>query len=1384
MPDSQPDSLKSEIVALMSAIRERARAEEKLEVDFADDGSGQRALQSTLKSTTTRFEADRNRVQEEYEAARSEALAQFERDNGSIQADYDAALAEIEREFSTETEAAEKEKADQGWMVSSVLDDAHHESPRFQFDTFKKRLSTTKDRLRDQRKEMDETVEAAETLMQNRRQGPSSFELDPISNPQDITECEERFGAACRTIRDGFLTLKKQGLSRLFGGVLPFLLFFVGTAAVAAPIILFVDPALLKTPALLDKNTWYAAAAGAAAVLVLLILLILYGVARSKSNGVYLDVQQAYAEIQALQKRWLDAAKLELHERKQQFERRYAEVVAQRDRAVAKLEGKAARRIGDATERRDRMKAEADERYPALLKEIADRRDQQLEALDNDFQQKMTELTAGKREASESAQRQAAQKKSQRSSEENEARTALAEQWRAATSKFLQRISEYEEACRRSAIDWSAMLNGGWKLPDEVLRPIRIGYYDLDLAKIPKGLPRDKQLWTESSKIPVPLALPFPSPRGSLLFECQGEGRPAAVDAIRAIMLRLLTSLPGGKIRFTVLDPIGLGQELSAFMPLADYDELIIGTKIWTEKPQIEKKLTDLSEHMENVFQAYLRNEFDTIEEYNAKAGEVAEPYQFLIVANFPANFSDSAAQRLISIVNSGPRCGVYTILSVDTKQVMPHGFDLADIEAAAMTLDWKDGTFAPRDPELAKFPVRLESPPRAADFTEIVKTAGVQSKDARRVEVAFDRIAPKNGELWLQDSRTGLDVPLGRAGATKLQHLRLGKGTSQHVMIAGKTGSGKSSLLHTLICNLALHYSPDEVQFYLVDFKKGVEFKTYASHELPHARIIGIESDREFGISVLERLDRILSERGEKFRTVNAQDVKSYRKARPDEHMPRLLLIVDEFQEFFVEDDQLSAAANLLLDRLVRQGRAFGIHVLLGSQTLGGAYSLARSTLGQVAVRIALQCSESDAHLILSEENSAARLLTRPGEAIYNDSNGLLEGNHPFQIAWLPDDRRDDFLAQIQDITRAKGLVPQPTIVFEGNVSSDPQNNAELVKTIEAFGAMASAENGHPVEALSLWLGEPVSIKLPTPIQFSRRPGDNMMIVGAEAESARGILAVALITLAAQEGIVDASAPAAQFYVLDGDAIDVNSPSELKRLAERMPHRIVRGAQRNAAAVVREVAAEVTRRVADPNPNEHPIFLIVSNFSKFRDLRNEQDDFGFSSSMDAGKEESAGKLLADIFKDGPAVDVHGIIWCDSYSNLNRWITQQTLREFEIRVAFQMNSGDSSSLIDSPAASRLGGHRALLFLRETGKSEKLRPYAVPSQDWVEWVITQFKKKADLMPRIAPPAPIHETPPRHEPVSQAGESPEHVPQEHVSHETVADESVPSEEEHFA
>ncbi|HET6325414.1 MAG TPA: FtsK/SpoIIIE domain-containing protein, partial [Planctomycetaceae bacterium] len=902
---------------------------------------------------------------------------------------------------------------------------------------------------------------------------------------------------------------------------------------------------------------------------------------------------------------------------------------------------------------------------------------------------------------------------------ETEARTALSEKWRQETSHFFQVAGELREECDRSSLPWSQLLDGSWKLPIEVRVPIRVGSYDVDFQKIPDGMSDAPELKPDPPRIAVPFVLPFPG-HASMLWECQGEGRDVAVDGIKSVMLRLLTSLPGGKIRFTMIDGADRGQALSVFSHLADYDELIINKRIWTEKHDIEERLTELSEHMENVFQAYLRNEYETIEEYNEQAGEVAEPYRFLVVANFPASFSDAAAQRLLSIARSGPKCGVYVLLSMDTRQAMPHGFDKADLEATATTFDWTSGRFVIRDPVLAHFPVKMETPPRANDFADIVRTAGEQSKDARRVEVAFERIVPRNGALWMQDSRAGVDVPLGRAGATKLQHLNLGRGTSQHVMIAGKTGSGKSSLLHTLIVNLGLHYAPDEMQFYLVDFKKGVEFKTYASHAMPHARIIGIESDREFGISVLERLDGILKERGEMFRDVGVQDIKGYRNAQPDKKLARILLIIDEFQEFFVEDDQLSQAANLLLDRLVRQGRAFGMHVLLGSQTLGGAYSLARSTLGQIGVRIALQCSESDAHLILSEENGAARLLTRPGEAIYNDSNGLTEGNHPFQIAWLPDDRRDHFLAIIQKRTEEKQLRVNPAIVFEGNLASDPRDNPSIVKTIEQF---ATLTNGHARrrEELGLWLGEAVSIKPPTRIPINQRPGDNLMIIGQDSPAAQGMMAVALITLAAQIRPAGADDPSpAQFFVLDGDANDATEATLWKRALEPLPHRAVRAGQREAAATIATIAAEVSRRKEETGKDHSPIFVFLSNFSRFRDLRNEQDEFGFGRTDDS-RGPQAGAQLADIFKDGPAVGVHSIVWCDTYSNLNRWITQSSLREFEIRIAFQMNSADSSSLIDSPAASRLGGHRSLLYLRELGTIEKLRPYGVPSAEWLATV---------------------------------------------------------------
>jgi S-DNA-T family DNA segregation ATPase FtsK/SpoIIIE len=396
--------------------------------------------------------------------------------------------------------------------------------------------------------------------------------------------------------------------------------------------------------------------------------------------------------------------------------------------------------------------------------------------------------------------------------------------------------------------------------------------------------------------------------------------------------------------------------------------------------------------------------------------------------------------------------------------------------------------------------------------------------------------------------------------------------------------------LLHVLISTLTLKYSPEEVQLYLIDFKKGVEFKTYATHQLPHARVIAIESEREFGLSVLEGLDAELKLRGDLFRNAGVDSVKDFRQ-KTNQTMPRILLLVDEFQEFFTEDDAIASKCSQILDRLVRQGRAFGIHVLLGSQTLAGAYTLARSTIDQMAIRIALQCSEADSRLILSDDNPAARLLSRPGEAIYNSANGLVEGNNLFQVAWLPDEKQDLYLDKVKALAEAKGFFPpKQQIVFEGNAPANPEKNLALNELLLRYeiASQSLAMTISPALAMTIspalamtagqrvaaWLGEPIAIKAETKAHFRRQSGSNLLIVGQNEEAAMGTMMTSLLSLSAQY-----PPEAAAFYLLDFGNVDAPYAHLLNDAAE-MLLRVKYGKRRQLPDFMDAIAQEVNRRL------------------------------------------------------------------------------------------------------------------------------------------------------------------------------------------------------------
>jgi S-DNA-T family DNA segregation ATPase FtsK/SpoIIIE len=991
-------------------------------------------------------------------------------------------------------------------------------------------------------------------------------------------------------------------------------------------------------------------------------------------------------------------------------------------------------RLAEVLQSRDDTLKSADDRLAKLTVEFTGSRDKELTKVESDNREKVTTIECDYGRESTELNTKAERERADSEAWHQSTFQKLAEDWHNGTTRVRADLNDCWSQNNCLFPNWDGPAWSGWNPPTSVPAGVRFGELAIDVAALPGGQPTDPKLQAfEPDRFTVPALLPFPH-RCATLLHTAGDGKAAAVQALQAIMLRFLTSLPPGKVRFTIIDPVGLGENFASFMHLADYDEQLVGARIWTETAQIEKRLADTTEHMENVIQKYLRNQYASIEEYNEQAGEVAEPYRVLVVANFPANFSLEAARRLASIAASGANCGVFTLVSFDPRQTMPQGFPLVDLEQASLNLRWQHGHFEWEDTDFSQYPLTLDAPPDPTELAAIVQVVGAKAKEAGRVEVDFEFVAPPADRWWAGDSRGGISVPLGRSGATKRQMLALGKGTSQHALVAGKTGSGKSTLLHALITNLALHYGPEEMELYLIDFKKGVEFKTYANHELPHARVIAVESEREFGLSVLQRLDAELKRRGDLFRTAGVQDVASYRekmesttksKTGAAVSMPRILFVVDEFQEFFVEDDKLSQEAALLLDRLVRQGRAFGLHVLLGSQTLGGAYSLARSTIDQMGVRIALQCSEADANLILSKDNNAARLLSRPGEAIYNDANGLIEGNDVFQVVWLPEPRREVYLDRLRLMAREQNFAPAgPTIVFEGNNPADVESN-HLLRRLLHDGPPTSARDR------TVWLGDALAIKDPTAAVFRRQSGSNLLVIGQQAEPARAVLIAATVALAAQDQRGDDSS-LPTVTVLDGSPADDPQAGYFGRVASVLPDHVRVASLRDKPNVLDQLAEELARRQQDPHQISAPLFLIVYGLHRFRDLRKAEDDFGYGR---RGEEKvvTPAERFAELVREGPAVGIHLFVWVDSLANAQRALDRSGLREFEMRVLFQMSVADSSTLIDTPAASRLGLNRALFASEEMSAPEKFRPYRLPSEEWLREVSARLSRSKTLSP---------------------------------------------------
>lgn len=1268
---------------LVTLSSELARIESELDAKHREEAEQARSkFERQTRDYDYRLESIRRQIDEKnaekvesinegHSRDTRQAASVLAQKRSKIAGEYDAAKSELKRKYDQAS-----------WLADSVLEAAELQANQ----TFRKDTERHADLVEEINKIEGNVVAIVQTY------GATPIPADqPSVVPDEIRERADDVLAEQRANVERYLArLRRLGFARLLTGIWPaIVVLLIGVGAAAYVQSRQADPMTPNVDALLYP-------VGGTLLGAIALVVVLKLVANAQIRKTYAPLRTAIADT------------------------RVASEVVHENASRARTEA-----IRAATERRndevERVKTQltpvqhkAQQHRDIQLKSVDAEHKQAIERIDETKRRQEAELTAWKeRQLQESAGKVLEEQTKLKTrfdsdsatlqSQYADRRAALQKRWHDGLQSIQAPIGETQSS-NKLRTDWAKIV-GGWVIPKSFPETVSFGSLDIDMAKLSAGIPKDGSFQLAlPDHFAVPAMMAFPR-EASVLIQTDPAGREEGLRALQMVMSKLLISLPPGRARFTILDPVGLGQSFAGFMHLADHDDQLVTSRIWTTPEQIEERLTDLTEHMETVIQKYLRNEFETIDDYNAQAGELAEPYRFLVIADFPNGFEGEAGRRLMSIARTGARCGVYTLVLRDIRQSLPPEVMIEDLEAASANIVRENGKWVWKDEIFGQFPLNLDTPPDDELLSRIAHQVGAAAKEANRVEVDFDNIAPKYEQYWTKSTAEEIAVPVGRMGATRLQYFRCGKGVAQHTLVAGKTGSGKSTLLHAMVTNLAMWYSPDEIEFYLIDFKKGVEFKTYADYQLPHARAIAVESDREFGLSVLQRIDAELSRRGELFRKAGVQDLASYRETDNAQVLPRVMLIIDEFQEFFTEDDKLAQDAQLLLDRLVRQGRAFGIHIFLGSQTIGGSGSLARTTIGQMAIRVALQCSETDSQLILGDNNSAARLLSRPGEAIYNDAGGAVENNSPFQVAWLPDSKREKYLQKVNERLKEKGTNREviPPIVFEGNAPADISKNHRL------WSAITSTS---PVAVPQAWIGDPVAIKEPTSVLFRRQSGSNVLIIGQQDEQAMSTLAASAFSLAAQ-----LPPDRASFVLLDGTPTDSSFAGELPQALAAIPNELKQIEYRQVDEAINELAEELKRRQEDDTGNHPAIFLLINGLQRYRSLRKGDDEFSFSMS-DEPKKASAAKQFVELIKEGPNFGIHTIAWCDTLASIERTFERGLMREFDNRILFQMSSNDSSNLIDSPAANKLGFFRALAYSEEQGVMEKFRPYGMPTKAWL------------------------------------------------------------------
>lgn len=818
---------------------------------------------------------------------------------------------------------------------------------------------------------------------------------------------------------------------------------------------------------------------------------------------------------------------------------------------------------------------------------------------------------------------------------------------------------------------------------------ITSSFKSLILSQLSNGL--------NSQKVNIPI---FIDPKkDGLNFSLIGR---IANDFINTIVFSTLEYFPIDGIEYYFYNDLDSGINTKFF--LENKKGLDSTFNFIYEKSELKKKLDEFVSNGQNLIENNLELSKNSLIEINQQNSDKTRKIKYVIIYNYE-NINDKSIENRIKkcLVNS-EKFGVFFLIHSknDVLEEIKPNFKFRCLNHDTGLL---------MDNQNIQIRYKRYTYDNIMLFLDYYRG---QISNLKNESFGFNNIMPKVKDLFSKSTRELIRIPVGKNEDGEIQNFVIGDG-SYHSLVSGATGSGKTVFLHTLIMSILFNYNSDEINLYLLDFKGGTEFKIYDNYQIPQIKVLALDAMQEFGESILENIISIMEKRSILFKNESVSKYSDY--IDKGYKLPRILVIIDEFQILYNLSSNRKVANNAaeLTKRIVTEGRSFGIHLLMSTQStkILRDLSLASGTIEQMRIRVGLKLTESDSNYMFGMDNSSIALekMKGPvGTAIY--SKEYME-NIPkaFRVAYIPPNIQNRYLYYIS--SNLSNEYKDKTLVFEGE--KIPAIQDLMYKNIDKFLNTV------------IFIGERIKIAPPLSIEYVSKKNNNLLVVGDNDTILFRIINNILFSLS-----LDASS---KIYLVDEDEnYTINNGNFLDNFSSKKMY--YSADSEKIEKNINDIFSEFSYRKSHKKLGDS-IFLILINFhfsdtlneiisgtfSESSKVKNTDSGFDFFSTTnkylsyeddlendDIDENITIKDKFSQIIKEGYKFNIHTIVtlndWNFYYENLFDFRTS-----FKNKIIFSLPSNDAERFIPDIDINQLKDNMAIYSDGMREKSQ-FKPYLI------------------------------------------------------------------------